>query len=160
MRESPWRLSHDTSYNLCKMSHRVSVVLTRKVHGVAKIYTITRLLASLNTQLVDPRFLFTIRGAPTLLGLITSVGESSQARAIAALLSLSKNLGKTASSDGSGCASSRWCDSHQIMRVVSRKVLLTKLRESRLGVATYMTCQLKRSCNDRVSELGGVELIG
>ena len=35
-----------------EVSYRVFVVLTRKVHGVAKIYPITRLLASLDTQLV------------------------------------------------------------------------------------------------------------
>ena len=33
-----------------EVSYRVFVVLTRKVHGVAKIYPITRLLASLNAQ--------------------------------------------------------------------------------------------------------------
>jgi hypothetical protein len=32
--------------------------------------------------------------------------------------------------------------------------------ESRLGIATYMTCQLKWSCIDHVSELGEVEQIG
>ena len=52
MRESLWRLSHDTFTIFGKMSHQVSVVLTWKVHGVAKIYPITWLLASLNAQLV------------------------------------------------------------------------------------------------------------
>ena len=50
MRESLWRLSHDTFTIFGKMSHQVSVVLTWKVHGVAKIYPITRLLASLDAQ--------------------------------------------------------------------------------------------------------------
>ena len=40
------------------------------------------------------------------------------------------------------------------------EVLLIELRESRLGIATYMTCQLKWSYVDHVFELGKVELIG
>ena len=40
------------------------------------------------------------------------------------------------------------------------EVFLIELRESRLGVATYMTCQLKWSYVDRVFKLGEVELIG
>ena len=39
------------------------------------------------------------------------------------------------------------------------EVLLTKLRESGLGIETYMMGLLKRSCVDRVLELGEVELI-
>jgi len=39
------------------------------------------------------------------------------------------------------------------------EVLLTKLRESRLGIATYMMGQLKWSCLDRIPELGEVKLI-
>jgi hypothetical protein len=39
------------------------------------------------------------------------------------------------------------------------EVLLTKLREGGLGIATYVTCQLKWSCLDRVSELGEVESV-
>jgi hypothetical protein len=35
-----------------ELSHRVSMVLAQKVHGVAKIYPITRLLTSLNAQIV------------------------------------------------------------------------------------------------------------
>ena len=35
-----------------EVSYRVSVVLTWKVHGIAKIYSITWLLASLDAQLV------------------------------------------------------------------------------------------------------------
>ena len=35
-----------------EMTYRVSVVLTRKVHGLAKIYPITQLLASLDAQIV------------------------------------------------------------------------------------------------------------
>ena len=36
---------------------------------------------------------------------------------------------------------------------------MTKLRESRLGVATYMIGQLKQSCLDRIPELGEVKLM-
>jgi hypothetical protein len=39
------------------------------------------------------------------------------------------------------------------------EVLLTELRESRLGVAIYITDQLQRSCLGHVHELGEVELI-
>ena len=39
------------------------------------------------------------------------------------------------------------------------EVLLTKLRESGLCIATYVTCQLKWPCLDHVSDLGEVESV-
>ena len=53
-RGAPWE-SHRGDYHTVhltvfgEMSHRVPMILAREIHGVAKIYMIARLLASLDT---------------------------------------------------------------------------------------------------------------
>ena len=141
------------------MSHRVPVILTREVHVVAKIRPIVLFFTSLDAQPVRPVISLHYLGCPGPVRVYRESWEEVPG------VCHSDALEPVKESRQNNILWWRllciiwvaWFPPYFACSV--EEVLLTKLRESRLRVVTYVAVYLKRSCLDHIPELGEVELI-